>query len=134
MRKTHIALLIGLILWAITAHAAAAAPASQAWLWLGFIIGVLYNIGNRLQFILTEGGADKTIGGFCQKNWGRLLIRVAVTLYVYRLFMLQGWITSEPIAFSVGASFDNLMESFLDRAKKGGEALTEKIKGTGDGK
>lgn len=102
----------------------------QLWLLTGFLVGLLVNMGDRMWFVLSEG-ENKSVGGFLRKNWGRLLVRLVITLYVYRLFYLQGWIVSEPIAFSVGLSFDKLSESFLDRMKKGGEGLVNKFKGNG---
>lgn len=101
-------------------------------IWLGFIIGLLARWGDRIQFILSEGGEGKSIGGYFRANGVRLAIRAVVGGYCFWQMMENGLVPNQFIAFSTGISFDVILESFLDRAKRGTEGIVKKIKnGTG---
>jgi hypothetical protein len=101
-------------------------------LWIGFAIGLLARWGDRIQFVLSENGDGKTLGGYFRANGVRLLIRALVGGYCFHLMVASGGITSSFVSFSTGVSFDVILESFLDRAKRGGETVVAKLKnGTG---
>jgi len=102
-------------------------------IWVGFGVGVLARWGDRIQFVLSEGGEGKSVGGYFRANAVRLGIRAIVSVYCFWQMADNGLVPNQFIAFSTGISFDVILESFLDRAKRGSEGIVQKLK-TGDGK
>lgn len=101
------------------------------WLWVGFAMGLAIRWADRAQFIVGEE-PERTWSGYFKKNWLRLALRTVTTLYIFRLILAQGWVTTEFIAFSVGVSFEALSESLVERARKlGGEAVQRMKNGNG---
>ena len=100
-------------------------------IWLGFAIGLLVRGGDRIQFVVS-GDPEHTLAGFLRENYIRLTIRVISNVAVFYYVVLPtGWVVAPPIAFSIGLSFDAMAESFLDRAKKSGEAVISRINSGG---
>ena len=100
------------------------------YLFLAFGAGIIARWGDRISFVVS-GVADRTLAGFVQNNWARLAMRALVALWIFSMLIRSGEVTTELQAFTTAISFDVIMESFLDRAKKGGEAIVSKIKNGG---
>ena len=106
---------------------------SSLQLWLGFAIGLLVRWGDRIQYVVAED-PEHTIAGYARHNYIRLLVRVLSSAAMfYYVILPTGWVVAAPIAFSIGLSFDTMAESFLDRAKKTGEQVMDRLKKPGGG-
>jgi len=100
-------------------------------LWLGFAFGLIVRWGDRVQYVVADD-PEHTLVGYLRHNYVRLGIRLLSNAAVFYYVVLPtGWVVAPAIAFSIGLSFDTMAESFLDRAKRGGEAIVGKIKNGG---
>lgn len=104
------------------------------WIWVGFGLGLFVRWGDRIQHVVS-GDAEHTFVGYMKANYVRLIVRLVsnASLFYYTIFPTfpAGWEMAPFLAFTTGVSFDTLAESALDRAKKQGEALVNKIKNGG---
>ena len=100
-------------------------------LWLGFAFGLIVRWGDRVQYVVADD-PEHTLVGYLRHNYVRLGIRLLSNAAVFYYVVLPtGWVVAPAIAFSIGLSFDTMAESFLDRAKRGGESIVGKIKNGG---